>query len=317
LPDVPDTASPTPGTPEINTDWAFARYEEVRQRLPEARFPKTSIRHKHTGELAEAFDVFVLDAFGVLNVGETALRGAPERIAALQAMGKEVYVLTNGATYNAEKARAKYARLGFSFEPSRIIASRDVLSDGLAKYPSAFRWGFMATADSQVEELAPQSVVLADDPATYDEVDGFVLLSSIGWTDARQKKLIQALTKNKRPVLVGNPDIVAPREESLSLEPGFYAHDLADRTGIAPLFFGKPFRNAFDEVIRRVARDRPGVPPERIAMVGDTLHTDILGGAAAGFKTILVTDYGLFRGHPIASYIAASKIVPDFIVATT
>jgi ribonucleotide monophosphatase NagD (HAD superfamily) len=52
-------------------------------------------------------------------------------------------------------------------------------------------------------------------------------------------------------------------------------------------------------------------------MVGDTLHTDILGGAAAGFKTILVTDYGLFRGHPIAPYIAASKIVPDFIVATT
>ncbi|MFD1810358.1 HAD hydrolase-like protein [Gemmobacter lanyuensis] len=35
-------------------------------------------------------------------------------------------------------------------------------------------------------------------------------------------------------------------------------------------------------------------------MVGDTLHTDILGGQAAGHGTILVTDHGLFKGRDVA-----------------
>jgi ribonucleotide monophosphatase NagD (HAD superfamily) len=52
-------------------------------------------------------------------------------------------------------------------------------------------------------------------------------------------------------------------------------------------------------------------------MVGDTLHTDVLGGAAAGCRTVLVTDHGLFAGRDTVPFIAASGIVPDFIVKTT
>jgi ribonucleotide monophosphatase NagD (HAD superfamily) len=52
-------------------------------------------------------------------------------------------------------------------------------------------------------------------------------------------------------------------------------------------------------------------------MVGDTLHTDILGGAQAGWKTVLVTDHGLLRGENVEQAIARSGIVPDYIVATT
>ena len=46
-------------------------------------------------------------------------------------------------------------------------------------------------------------------------------------------------------------------------------------------------------------------------MIGDTLHTDVLGGQAAGLATILVTEHGLFAGHDTAPYIAQSGIVPD------
>jgi glycerol 3-phosphatase-2 len=42
-------------------------------------------------------------------------------------------------------------------------------------------------------------------------------------------------------------------------------------------------------------RIRPGVPDERVLMVGDTLHTDILGGNAAGFRTALIAGLRLFR----------------------
>ena len=51
-------------------------------------------------------------------------------------------------------------------------------------------------------------------------------------------------------------------------------------------------------------------------MVGDTLHTDVLGGAAYGIKTALVTDHGLFSGYDYAKFIHKTQIVPDFIIPT-
>ena len=42
-------------------------------------------------------------------------------------------------------------------------------------------------------------------------------------------------------------------------------------------------------------------------MVGDTLHTDVLGGAAYGIKTALVTDHGLFSGYDYTKFSSSSK----------
>ena len=301
----------------VDAQWAFARYEEIRERLPAATFPAHSRRAENLAALSETFDVFILDAFGVLNVGESAVPGAPERVAALTKRGKAVFVLTNGATYDESVALEKYRRLGFAFEPRQIVSSRALLHDGLKQYPDGFRWGVAAAPQSNLDALPGDLRLLADDRSAYEEADGFVLLSSLFWDMARQDLLVASLSGNPRPVLVGNPDLVAPREFGLSLEPGFYAHDLADRTGIVPVFFGKPYDNAFDEVRRRLAAEGRPVSPQRIAMVGDTLHTDVLGGAAADLKTVLVTDHGLFRGLDAEAFIQRSGIVPDVIIPTT
>jgi len=141
-----------------------------------------------------------------------------------------------------------------------------------------------------------------------------VLLSGNDWTPGRQSLLADALRRRPRPVLCGNPDLVAPRETGLTLEPGFHAHALQDATGVAPVFYGKPFPDAFAIAARRIAQD---TPPHRIAMVGDTLHTDILGGAARGWRTILVRAHGLLKDLDHRALIRRTGIVPDFIVETT
>jgi len=117
----------------------------------------------------------------------------------------------------------------------------------------------------------------------------------------------------QRPVLVGNPDLVAPWPEKLSIEPGSYAHDLQDHEVAVPEFYGKPFDNAF-AIVRETLQ---GIAPERIAMVGDTLHTDILGGAQTGWKTVLITGHGLLRDQDVEAAIQRSGIRPDYIVPTT
>lgn len=49
-------------------------------------------------------------------------------------------------------------------------------------------------------------------------------------------------------------------------------------------------------------------------MVGDSLHTDILGGQAAGIKTALIAGYGFCAGQDINNLTNASGILPDYIL---
>ncbi|MEM1343425.1 MAG: HAD-IIA family hydrolase [Pseudomonadota bacterium] len=297
--------------PTIDVETAFARYEAVRARLPQATFASGSRHAGSLADLAEAFDVFVLDAFGVLNVGERAIPGAVARMAALRAAGKRLIVLTNSATYSRTAALAKYRALGFDFSAEEVVSSRDVAAAALAG-----RDGLWAAASGPGADFSDLTLPLADleaDPSLFERADGFVLLSSAGWDSARQARLIAALQERPRPLVVANPDLVAPRESGLTLEPGWWAHAAAEAAGIAPEFCGKPFANAYDAVLARLTQ----ADPARIAMVGDTLHTDILGGRAAGLATVLVTEHGLFAGRSTAPYIARSGIVPDYIVPTT
>lgn len=278
-----------------------------------ARFPARSRHARHLGALVNEFDVFVFDSFGVLNVGDTPIGGARERIEALRAAGKQVAVLTNSATVPLGSLANKYDSLGFRFEAHEIISSREVLAKSQKAAGSAMRWGVAAPAISRVDELPGRCHCLDLRDITFEECDGFILLSSQAWTNQLQVRLLDALSSRPRPVLVGNPDLLAPREAGFSLEPGAYAHAMADCVSIAPAFFGKPYANAFEEVMSRLAN---GIARQRIAMVGDSLHTDILGGAAVGWRTVLVTDHGLVKGLDVPILIDATGITPDFIVPT-
>jgi ribonucleotide monophosphatase NagD (HAD superfamily) len=151
---------------------------------------------------------------------------------------------------------------------------------------------------------------LTEDPMAYDNVDGFLMVGAAAWSEQRQMLLEASLIKNPRPLYVGNPDIVAPREDGFSIEPGAFAHQLADRTGVAPQFFGKPFQNIYDLAFAQLdAPDRA-----RTVMVGDSLHTDILGGQVAGVKTALIAGFGFFGGSDVRRPIAQSGIAPDYIL---
>lgn len=297
----------------VDAQWAFDRYEQVRVRLPRARFPSRSLHADSLAEVLPEFDGFVLDAFGVLNVGEQVIPGAIDRIAALRASGKRVIVLTNGASLTHRQAVAKYRSLGFDFTATEVLASRDVAARRLAEAMPRGTWAAAAAAGDDYADLpVPVLDLIADDTA-FDRAHGFLLLSSARWTDGLQRRLVRALRDRPRPVVVANPDLVAPREGGLSLEPGFYAHDVLDRSDAPVIFHGKPYPAAFDDALALL---RP-IPPERIAMVGDTLHTDVLGGRAAGMGTVLVTRHGLFAGLDPQRFVEASGIVPDFIVGTT
>jgi HAD superfamily hydrolase (TIGR01459 family) len=290
---------------------AFLRYEQVRHRLPNTAFPESSIIRPSLSQVADDIDAFVLDAFGVLNVGQTPIPGAVARMAELRERGKTLIVLTNAASDTREFALQKYRTLGFDFTAKEIVASRDVCAARLNQHLPKGKWGAICTDHDDFSDL---DVDIARWSAKNPfDADAFLMLSSAALNEDTFKALKATLREAPRPLLVANPDIVAPREIGLSKEPGFYAHVLGDETGVEPVFFGKPFGDAFDDVKARLT----GIPDDRIAMVGDTLHTDVLGGAAAGIKTVLITDFGLFAGLDTTGYIERSGIRPTYICKVT
>ncbi len=298
---------------KIDTNWAFEAYENIRTSLPNVSFSHTSAHIDNLLDVADRFDVFLLDAFGVLNVGNSAVPGAVETINTLKKMGKQLLVLTNGATGPTQLSVEKYQKFGFHLDRHEVVSSRDALKVALNARDEP-HWGIAAASFSAVETLPKTCEPLGFNNEVYERVDGFVLLSSTEWALRQQEMLVETLIAKPRPVLVGNPDIIAPQGAEFSLEPGWFAHELARQTGISPIFYGKPFQNVFDIAFSKISKD---ISHDRIAMVGDTLHTDVLGGHAAGVKTVLIADHGLFKGHDVSAYIEQSGIVPNYIARTT
>ena len=291
---------------------AFRLYEKARRFMPKARFPDRTRQITGLVDIADEFDVALLDSFGVLNVGETAIPGAAACVKTLQDMGKHIIVLTNGATPDQPGAVKKIKGFGITLDSADIISSRSALHQGLAAYDSSMVWGVFAPEHANCATLDINFTLLGDDPDTYDEVDGFILLSTNNWSPDWLDLLITSLKNKSRPLLVGNPDLVAPRETAMSIEPGYNAWKVFEATGIEPENFGKPHQHVFELAKIRIQVACGEVDPARVLMVGDSLHTDILGGAAAGFKTVLTTRDGFLKGVDSEPYIKASCIRPDF-----
>ncbi|MEM7461666.1 MAG: HAD-IIA family hydrolase [Pseudomonadota bacterium] len=263
------------------------------------------------GDLVSSFDVFVFDSFGVLNVGDAPIDGAAECLEDLRKEGKQVFVLTNAATTPIAELTMKYAKLGFEFSASEIISSRQVLSANLSNYPGHWSWA-IALADHHLPgELGVPFQLINLQNDEWRSCDAMILMSSRTIGDAVFTAIRDELVRHPRPVLIGNPDLASPWESAFNIEPGEYAHRLTDQLGLEPVFFGKPYANAFDELFSRLPAkfDR-----RRAVMIGDTLHTDILGGAAAGMSTILVTGYGVLKSLEINDCIQTSGICPDFVI---
>jgi len=291
----------------FTTQTIFDRYQEVRSRFPDV-VPRTETADiQSLLDISDDVDAFVFDAFGVLNVGETLIPGADTRLDQLRAQGCAIRILTNAASYDRSGAIEKFRRLGLRIEDHEIITSRQAALLHL----TTGHWGVIAADVDPLDDLPTRVTRLGDIPEDYDTVDHVLFLSTANWTSPRQDLLMAAMQRRPRNLFIGNADLAAPRDHGFSVEPGHFGHLVADLFPGCVRFFGKPFPEVYD----LVEASLPGVPPDRIAMCGDTLHTDILGAAARGWRTVLVTQDGLFAGFDTQIFSDQSRLFADWRLA--
>ena len=265
-------------------------------------------------DLAERFDVFILDQFGVLHDGAAPYPGAVETLVRLKQAGKRTLLLSNSGKRSAPN-EARLVKLGFvpgswdHFLSSGEVAWQSLrrqLADGTGlRYLLIARDGDRSAVDG-----LPLTLV-----ETGEEADIVLLSASEGDRfdlDHYRRLLKPAATRGIR-CLCTNPDKIM----LTSLGPRFGAGRIAElyvELGGEVTWIGKPFPEIY-----AAALDMLGNPdPARVVCVGDSIEHDISGGHGAGLRTALVMT-GVLETRSQAErekLFAEHGATPDFLVRT-
>ncbi|MEL6276323.1 MAG: HAD-IIA family hydrolase [Bacteroidota bacterium] len=271
--------------------------------------------------IAKKYRVIFLDSYGVLRNYRGLIPGVAACVTRLRKEGKYLRVLTNNAARSPQAAAARYAHYGLmGIAPEEIITSGATTKHFLENKIGSGKVAYLGTTES-----AEYIIGAGLEPIPISEVDFSNLseLRAVAFLDDEGydlntdiNRVINLLRQCQVPVVVANTDQLYPVS----------ANDVALATGgIARLAeyvlnrrfvkFGKPATQMFQLAYDSVATEFPEISHKDVLMVGDTLHTDILGGNTFGIATALVLSGTTLRDR-VATNIAASGIIPDYICST-
>ncbi len=239
---------------------------------------------------------FLIDMDGVLYRGSEPIPGAEEFIGSLKQEGAPFLLLTNNSTRTPAQYLAKLARMGIEVEESHIFTSAQAAALYLER---------MAPPGAKVYIIGEEGLRVALEEKGYlitDDAD-FVVVGLDTRLTYDKLKTAALLIRGGAKFIGTNPDKTVPSEEGIIPGNGAILAALEAATGIAPAIVGKP-----ESIIFELALDRLGVGKGEVAIVGDRLETDVLGGHRASLTTILVLS-GIASWEELAS----SPVKPDLV----
>ena len=265
-------------------------------------------------DLAERFDVLVLDQFGVLHDGTTPYPGAVEALVRLKQAGKRTLLLSNSGKRSAPN-EARLAKLGFvpgswdHFLSSGEVAWQS-LRRQLANEAGLCCLLIARDGDRSAVEGLPLTLV-----ETGADADIVLLSASEGdrFDLDHYRRLLQPAAARGVRCLCTNPDKIMLTPVGPRFGAGRIA-ELYSELGGEVSWIGKPFPDIY-----AAALDMLGAPdPARVVCVGDSIEHDIAGGQGAGLRTALVMT-GVLETSSEAErnrLFAEHGAVPDFLVRT-
>lgn len=251
----------------------------------------------------------ILDMDGVLWRGETPMPGLQQFFETLDRLGINYVLATNNATRVATQYTDKLARFGVNVTPEHILTSSEATAGYLREeghYPAG-TLAYVVGESGLQQAMRERGFNLLEAEAFVGE-EARADLVVVGFTRhfCYPQLASAAYLISKGAAFVGtNPDLTFPTEIGPLPGAGSLLAFIKAATGVEPLVIGKPGRAIFQEAIERL-----GSPPEKVAMVGDRLETDIQGAQSAALYTVL-----LLSGVTRRQKLEASSIQPDLVCA--
>ncbi|MER9744172.1 MULTISPECIES: TIGR01459 family HAD-type hydrolase [unclassified Mesorhizobium] len=262
-------------------------------------------------QLAERYDVFLLDQFGVLHDGASPYPGAVEALSTLKRAGKTIVLISNSGK-RAGPNESRLLKLGF--EPGswdHFVSSGEVA------------WEFfhdMAVSGKLLPNTKCLLISRDDDRSaieglpfalTKDGDDAELVLISASEGDRydleHYRRLLAPAAVRQVPCFCTNPDKIM----LTAVGPRFGAGRLADLyedLGGSVTRIGKPYPTIFGAALAVAGN------PDRstVVCVGDSVEHDIAGGLAAGVATVLVLSGILADTPDLFDLLDTMDAYPDY-----
>lgn len=268
-------------------------------------------------EIAKQYKAIFVDSYGVLKNHNGLIDGVQPVLDFLRDEGKTVRVLTNDASRSQEQQVEMFSTLGLNgLIEEEIITSGMLARHFLELKVKSGKIAYLGTPNSAgyflqygLEPVSVSDIDLND----IDDIKAFVFLDDEGfdWNDGINKT-VNFLRRKNLPIIVANSDKYYPiSKNDVAVAIGGISRLIESVLNQKFIRFGKPdsqmFMYAFDNI------NKSGMfTKSDILMVGDTLHTDILGGNKFGLQTLLVLS-GNTRPENVEMKINSSGIIPDYI----
>jgi len=278
------------------------------------------MRTKPFKSVLSKFKAVFLDSYGVIKNHAGLIPDVQETIDHIRLIGMPLWVLTNDASRSPELLAEKFQSQGL-----RGITSRDIITSGmmareyLMNKKKKGKVAYLGTYNSAeyIREAGLTPISISDvNDGNMAEISAVVFLDDEGFDWNKDlNTTVNLLRKRQIPAVVANSDAIYPvSKNNVAIATGGVAGLVENILGRKFIHYGKPdsqmFMYGFEQLnkIRTYRR-------KDILMVGDTLHTDILGGNKFGISTALVLT-GNTSPEEASTLIKSTGVIPDYVCRT-
>ena len=272
---------------------------------------KEPIEINGLAEIADRYDAFLIDQFGVLRDGRGPYSRAAETLSALKAMPRRVIILSNSGKRSAVNA-GRLATLGFDPQSWDWFLTSGETAFRIMGKEMAGQTGkcLLISRDGDTSPLDGLDIGRTDNAGDADVI---LIAASEGdvYPLSHYEAMLAPAARRGVPCLCTNPDKIMLTQAGTAFGAGRIA-ELYEEMGGVVRWIGKPFPDIYAEARGFLA----DVPAERICCIGDSVEHDIAGAAAAGFASILVTT-GILENASAEDRTRLFEVhgaAPDFIL---
>jgi len=273
---------------------------------------QTSVLMPRLSDLAAPYDGFIIDLWGVLHDGTHPYPGSIECLRSLREQNKKILLLSN-APRRAFKAVEVLDKIGFHPDHyDHVLTSGEVTFNYLEKtdkHGEAFYY-IGPKKDEDILNNSRYKRVMDPKEADFALVTGF---DNFGDTFETKRPQAEACLEAGIPLICANPDRKVVKQETglVMLCAGLIAEWYEEQGGKV-IAFGKPHRPTYEASIELL-----GISDvNKLAAIGDSLHTDIDGANNMGIFSILCSggilagDFGITPGE-LPSQDALERVCKD------
>ena len=271
------------------------------------------MKHTTLEELADQFDAFFIDQFGVLMDASGPYPFAIDAIKRLSEYNKPIVLLSNSGKRAIENCE-RLERLGFDLNLfTAVITSGEVaywtiknkFEDGSLIKPKIY----LISRDADTSPIDGLSCEMAK---YTDEADYLIIAGS----ESDRKplnyytSLLEPLATRGVPAFCTNPDLIMLTPNGTSFGAGLIAKEY-EKMGGPVTWFGKPHPSIYKFALNKI----PEIESKKVLCIGDSVEHDIRGGFYANCSSALVkTGIGATKKNKDLMNSNNLSEIPNFII---